>query len=433
MTPSPWVPYVPDAQQPWDLARAGHLFRRAGFGARWSELQDALSAGAEKTVTGLVAPAADVAGFNKEQDGYESVGSGAAPIEELRGWWLRRMIAAPHPLLERMTLFWHGWFGVGNGLVNSPVLMLGHVRILRAHALGRFDAMLAAALRDPALLLAAGGGENRKAKPNEHFARQVLECFTLGEGQFSPSDVTDTARAFTGWFVRGGQLRVISYEHDDGPKTICGQTGNWTPEDVPRLLLRQPALARRMVRSLCRCFITEEEVLGDEAIEPLARAFAQDFDIAKVTGTILRSQLFYSRLRQRVKSPVEFAVGLCRAFEVTPPTLSLARDLAAMGQELYQPPTIKGWAGGRAWINRATMLERMNLATALLAGKGAYEQGLDPLALSQRYGRNTPPDAVRFVEELLLQFWFPATSNGALPDLRAVALTIASSPEFQLA
>jgi uncharacterized protein (DUF1800 family) len=340
------------------------------------------------------------------------------------------MITTPHPLLEKMTLFWHGWFGVSNARVNNPLLVLTHVRTLRAHALGKLDALLAAMVRDPAVLLAAGGADNRRFRPNETLARHMLAEFTVGEGAFSDRDVKEVARAFTGFIVRGGQLRDIPREHDDGSKTIFGQTGAWKAEDFARLALKQPALHRRVVRAVYRWLISEEQEPSGDLVEPLARSFGADYDVGKLVSTMLRSEMFFAPqvFQRRVKSPVEFAVGLARALETTVPTLRLGRDLAELGQDLYHPPTLKGWAGGRAWLNKATLIGRTHLASALLSGSGGYEQGMDAAAVALKHA--PAADAGRFLADLLLQTPFAA---GAARNLRAVAASIAASPEYQLA
>jgi len=359
-----WTPYQPTPDEPWNQARVIHLFRRAAFGPNRSESQRALADGPARTIDRLLNPPADVAAFHREQDACETL-----PLPEWRGWWLRRMILTPHPLLEKMTLFWHGYFGVGMNRVNHAGLLLAHVRTLRAHALGRFDALLGAMTRDPAVFLAAGGANNPKARPNEDFARQLLARYTVGEGEFTERDVADTARAFTGYHVRGGKWREVPSDHDDGPKTIFGQTGPWTPSDFARLAARQLATARRVVRALYRHFISEEHEPADDWIEPLARRFATNCDIGRLVTTMLRSRIFFQSPAQRIKSPVELAVGICRTLEITVPTVPLGFELAELGQNLGQPPTLKGWPGGRAWINHATILARTRLAMRLVGNK----------------------------------------------------------------
>ena len=445
-TPEPeaaWAAWVPDVEHPWNAALAGHLLRRAGFGPSPSELDAALAAGPEEAVAALLRPAADVGAFNREQDAFETNGAAALSHQELRACWLRRMTLTPHPLLELMTLFWHGYFGVA---ADSADLALAHVRTLRAHALGRFDELLAAVLRDPAARLGAGGAENYRARPNKAFARRVLACFGVGEDAFTAGDVADTARAFTGEFIRGGVVRSLSRERDGGTKTILGQTGAWTSADVPGLVLRHPATARRIVRALYRRFVSEAEEPAAGLLEPLVREFARDFDVAKTVGRILRSRLFYSptAVRRRVKSPAELAVGLCRAFGAVVPAIELARDVAELGQDLYRPPTLAGWAGGRAWIDPATMIGRANLAAALFAGSGRYAAGLDPAAaLPDKRTSGRQEEDARSLERTLLPDGVSAGLREALASrakragtapvaLRGMARLIASSPEYQL-
>lgn len=427
-----WTPYRPGAENPWDAVRAGHLLRRAGCGPSWHDLQRALADGPEKTIGQLLRGSGEAAPYNHEIDGYEAQGPNARPIDELRGWWLRRMIETPHPLLERMTVFWHGWFAVSNARVAQPRVTLDHVRMLRANALGNFDALLAAAARDPATLITAGGEENFRAKPNDYLARQLLCQFTVGEGAFSDADARDTARAFTGLFVRGGQLREVPREHDGGPKTILGHSGAWSDRDFARIAAAHPATARRIARALYRHFIAEDTEPPDTVIEPLARGFAADRDIGKLVSTILRSNIFFSRFayRRRVKSPVEFAVGLCRAFEKTVPTLHLGRALADIGQDLYHPPTIKGWAGGTSWINRQTIAARINLARGLFRG----EAPLDPAPILAKYADSGTAPPARRLFDLLLQGDAPEPLRAAQTsaDPAAIAAGIASLPEYQM-
>lgn len=436
-----WAPYRPGGNRPWTLKLAGHLLRRAGFGGSWGELQQALADGPARTLERLLRPQADLAAFNREADGFEGDGQNFQALEELRGSWLRRMIATPDPLREKMTLFWHGWFGVSAGR-QTPALAVTHVRMLRAHALGRFDDLLSAAVRDPAVILAAGGKDNYKARPNLPLAQQMLAGYTVGEGQFTERDVQETARAFAGLFVRGDQLRETPHERDEGAKTILGQAGCWTERDFARIAAGGPALARRVVAELYRWWIGEEGEPSAELLAPLVRSFAADRDIGKLAGIMLGSNLFFSEaaFRCRVKSPVELAAGLCRAFESQVPAVRLGRDVADLGQELYNPPTVAGWAGGRAWINPASLARRARFAELVLAGAGPYENRLAPASLAKKYGRPEGTAAADFLSELLVQGEVSPGMRSLLSaaavgeaGLRRVATLIAASPEYQLA
>ena len=444
-----WAAYEPDARRPWNLALAAHLYRRAAFGANWQQLQQALSEGPQATVDRLLRPPTDADTFNDAYDGHEDVAAGS--IDGLRAWWLRRMIETPHPLLEKMTLFWHGHFATNAGAVKNPRLMHEHVQILRSHALGSFDVLLKTISRDPATLIALGADVNRKAAPNESFVRALMETFTLGPGNFTEEDIGEAARAMTGWFVLRGRLRYLPREHDDGVKRLLGREGSLAADDTVRIVLEESATPRTVVRKLFRWLIGETQSPREALIAPLAESFARDYDVSRLVETMLRSNLFFSPLsyRQRVKCPIEFAVGIVRALEGMVSTTQLAQDVAGLGQDLYRPPTVRGWRGGRYWINTATQVGRHNLAVALLQGTEPYGDKLDPWAIARKYGCTTPESAARFLLELFVQEDLDASLREALladmrpaaadrgndptATLRRLAQAVVTLPEFQLA
>lgn len=445
-----WAPYEPDARRPWGLRGAGHLYRRAAFGADWGQLQQALADGPQRTVEKLLRPDADVDAFNRTYDGYEDSTADSGSADALRAWWLRRMIQTPHPLLEKMTLFWHDHFAATNVKVNNPLLMRQHLQLLRSHALGRFGPLLEAVSHDPAMLIWLDAGANRKVRPNENYARALMEQFSLGAGHYSERDISEAARAFTGWFVRRSQVRYTQREHDSGVKEVLGQRGNWGSKDVVRIVLEQPAVSPLLVRGLYRWLISETDEPSDALIAPLADAFARGYDVGRLVETMLRSNLFFSPVayRRRIKSPVEFALGIVRGLDGIVATDALGRDLADLGQNLYHPPTVKGWEGGRNWINNATLVGRSNLALALLAGSGPYGDKLDPLAVAAEHGHADAESAGRFlldlflqgdveanVAETLLSAARRATGAGGGPSrrLRQFAHCVVTLPEFQLA
>lgn len=397
-----WAVYEPDADRPWNLALAGHLYRRAGFGADWEQLQQALGDGPQRTLDKLLRPQADVEGFNRTYDEYEAaVGS----VDQLRAWWLRRMILSPHPLQEKMTLFWHSHFATNAEKVNSARLMQQHVRLLRSQSLGSFRSLIKGVSQDPAVLLWLGAEGNRKARPSENLARALLQTFTLGTDNCTEDDVREASKALTGWFVLRNNLRYIPREHDDSAKHILGRQGAFTRDDVLRIVLEQPATPRTIVRKLYRWLISETDRPDNALIQPLAEAFMEDYDVLKVVETMLRSSLFFSSraYRSRMKCPVEFAVGIVRALEGTVSTTQLANDLADLGQNLYHPPTVKGWAGAQYWIDSAAMAGRHNLAWAMLRASGPYGDKLNPFAVAQAHGDATFKSASQFLLDLLLQ------------------------------
>lgn len=435
-----WARYEPDARRPWTLALAGHLYRRATFGATWDQLQHTLRDGPQRTINRLLRPDADVTAFNRQFDDYETPSSGSRDVNELRAWWLQRMIRTPHPLLEKMTLFWHGHFAANGAKVESALLVQQHLRLLRRHALGSFREMLAGIVRDPAMFLSLDAKANRKAFQNENFPRWLMEAFTLGPGHYADGDVREAARAFTGWFVMQDELRFIEREHDTGTKRILGREGLFAADDVARLLLEQPATPRLIVRKLYRWLISETTEPDDALIAPLAGSFAKNYDVLALVETVLRSNLFFSAAacHQRIKSPVEFSLGIVKGLEETVPTAPLAEALARLGQNLLHPPTVKGWTGGRNWINSATLAGRHNLAAALLKSDGAYGGKLNPAAVIARHARSGD-EGGRFFCDLFLQG--DAKSDDILAgggrdkdaDARRAVWAAIALPEFQLA
>jgi uncharacterized protein (DUF1800 family) len=440
-----WAPYQPDAKRPWNLLRAGHLFRRAGFGATWPELATALRDGPQKTLDRLLHAPADAEAFNRQLDQDESA---ATSPEGLRAWWLRRIIQTPYPLLEKMTLFWHGHLATSNARVGNAVLMMRHVQLLRKHALGRFDLLLQEVSRDPAMLVWLQSGANRKARPTDHYARALLEQFTLGPGNFCEEDVREAARAFTGWFVLRDEVRYIPREHDEGTKRLLGRQGDFGAEDVVRIALGHPAAPRLLARKLYRWLVSETSEPGDALIAPLAASLGKDYNVARAVETILRSNLFFSAAayRRRIKGPVEYALGIVRPLEGLVPTELLGSQLAGLGQDVFEPPTTQGWPGGRHWINQATLLGRAALARELLAAGGPYDGRLDPATLAARHGQTAPPDAAKMFLDLFLQGDVPdavrtklltevpqSTGGEMAAWLRRFVRELVMLPEFQLA
>jgi hypothetical protein len=427
-----WEPWRPGSDDPWDLKWAGHLYRRAAFGGTWPELRAAVAAGPEATVAKLFAggpgwdefdrlmdAVAPAAAFPRQPQGQ------ADPFGvDLEGWWLHRMILTPDPLRERMTLFWHNHFATSIAKVRLPVLMRDQNQLFRQHALGKFGSLVQAVSKDPAMLIWLDSNSNVRGKPNENYARELMELFCLGVGNYTEADVAEAARAFTGWHTNmnpeaGGFSPTArpafvfrSGQHDDGEKTVLGRTGKWNGDDVVRVVLEQPACARFLARKLYRHFVAETAVPPDSLIEPLAdRLRTSDFDVGDALGVILRSRHFYSRFahRQRVKGPAEYAVGLLRTLEAQMPGdavgLSLPVAMQELGQTLFAPPSVKGWDGGPAWLNTATLLARHNLAWRLLQGAGGpHAVRLNPAALARKYapGRD-PAGQVAFLLDLLAQ------------------------------
>jgi uncharacterized protein (DUF1800 family) len=276
------------------------------------------------------------------------------------------MRATSSPLTERMTLFWHNHFTSALDKVKPPVLMYHQNALLRRHALGRFDSLLHAIAKDPAMLIYLDGAASRKQQPNENFAREVMELFTLGEGHYRESDIKEAARAFTGWTVdrAHGGVRFRPGRHDSGLKTLFGQPGLYDSDQVLNLLLQRPETARHITSKLWREFISPEPAA--EVVQRLAEDFrANHYAIKPLLRALLNAPAFWDPANrgQLVKSPVEFLLGLERQLALTPIQPKRAAKISArLGQDLLNPPTVEGWPGGEAWLDAHSLLERQRIA-----------------------------------------------------------------------
>jgi uncharacterized protein (DUF1800 family) len=385
-----WKPFEATGDEPWDLRKVAHLHRRAGFGVNQRQLQRDLQSGPAESIGRLLDPPDDNAPFLQVSDAMLHAAGGSGESDTFssndasrRGaeWWLYRMAYGGDPLGEKLTLFWHNHFATAlRGVYNMP-LMLRQNATLREHARGNFGELLAAIEADPAMLLWLDGGRNQKDHPNENFARELLELFTLGTGNYTELDVREAARGLTGWKAGRNNLlqrtNDFSYHEDLADvtsKTFLGRTGSWRTPEILRIILEHPATSEHLCRRLYRWFIDETSEPDDELIRPLAAEYrASNYSALHVVGIMLRSRLFYSPAiyRRRVKSPVEFCVGVIRQLEPvrSPNLLRLtAKSCERQGQTLFDPPSVKGWEGGRAWLNSNTMLMRLNWTGELLNG-----------------------------------------------------------------
>lgn len=435
-----WAPFEPDAEHPWTHALAAHLFRRAGFGATWAELQQAVADGPGTTLRRLTSGYYAAQSFHQRFDELEPANPGSATT--VSAWWLRRMIETPDPFDERMTLFWHSSLAIRADRVGDPGLLAGHIRRLRLVNGGPLQEVFDEQLSDPAVLQALGGGVNRRARPNTELARAFLDDLTLGPGVATHEDVNDVARMMTGWFVVRGKLRFIEREQDRGGTHLHGRA---YPVDraalphvdrgsLPDVVRDHPSALPWLARRLYRAYISEADDPPAALIESSTKGFCFLGSAHHLAGMMLRSNLFYSPLamHRRVKSPVELAVGLARALEGIVPTEPLAQDLANLGQDLANPPTLRGWPGGRAWITDATMTGRLNLLHELLQPDGRYKGRLDPARTMERHGRSPSDDPVGFFTELLGLPPEPGRADEATSPREVVARLVAR-PEYQLA
>jgi uncharacterized protein (DUF1800 family) len=433
-----WSEYEPTADRPWNRALAAHLFRRAGFAASRSELDDAAGRSPKEVVDRLLQPNDESGSEGKLRSFDETVVAGGN-VERLPAWWLYRMRYTHDPLLEKLTLFWHGHFATSAAKVNDIRIMFAQHELLRRHARGHFGPLVHAISRDPAMLHYLDAATNRKTHPNENYARELLELFCLGTGNYTEHDVQELARAFTGWEVQRKRFVENEYEHDARTKSILGQTGTFGGDDGVEIVLAHPATARFLAGKLFRFFVCDEPAPPDALIDPLAKALRQsDYDIGRTVRTMLGSQLYFSAhaVGRKVRSPVELGIGLMRALEAQGNLSELAQRLAEIGQRLFYPPSVKGWDGGRSWINSSTLLGRVNLA-------GAIVRSADLAKLTARAAAESPDEIVDWALELLVAVPISAEIRQPLVDLAKrkddkqqqvadVLHAVCALPEFQL-
>lgn len=377
--------------------RIAHLLRRAGFGATPEEIDGFFRKGLAATVEELV-------DFEKVPEDLDELGEELTGDlldlndgNDLKAWWICRMIRTRRPLQEKMALFWHGHFATSNNKVFNGPLMQRQNELFRRYALGPFGDLLLQVSRDPAMLLYLDGNQNRKGRPNENYGREVMELFTLGIGHYSEKDVKEAARAFTGWHVRENEFFFNAKQHDEGEKDFLGRRGNFDGEDIVRILASHPQAARFLSRKLVRFFLCEEP--PEDVVETLTAEYLRTGgQIREMLRKLFRSERFYGEefVGRKVKSPVELVVGAVRALYGKAPLRLLARFVGRLGQDLFYPPNVKGWEGGTAWLNTSTAVERLNLMKALVAGVGNFPSPLlNPKEVVDRYGIRTGEEIVR--------------------------------------
>ncbi len=402
-----WEPYRPSDQSPWDIKKVGHLYRRASFGATWTELEMALRDGPEKAIETLLAGGPDQDKFDAETAKLAESIARANNGQQASAWWLYRMLYTPHPLREKLTLFWHNHFATSDKKVQNAGFMLRQYELMRRHALGNFRTLLQEMSKDPAMMVWLDTRGSKKGNPNENYARELMELFSLGIGHYTEKDIREAARAFTGWEIRGAEPSFNPSQHDDGAKTVLGKTGPFEGKDIVNICLEQPAAPSFIVGKLYRFLISETVPATPELLAPLAEQFRKsDYDFGSLVRVMLRSNLFFlpQVYRTRVKAPVDFALGIVRALEGRLGTTALADALDGLGQHILFPPSVKGWDGGEAWLNGHTLLARQNLALALSSTQDVrFGRRTDPAGLAKKHGIKSDEDLVRFFLRLFLQ------------------------------
>lgn len=284
-------------------------------------------------------------------------------------WWADRMVASNNPLQEKMALFWHGHYAVNEIKVRDYRKLLNELELFHEMGTGSFRDLMVAVAQDPAMLSFLDAGVNVKGAPNENFAREIMELFTMGVGNYTEADIREAARAFTGWNYVDLDFVINEEQHDDGIKNFLGHSGNFDGVEIIDLIMEQPVTAEYIASKIYRFFVREEisQTLAMELGNTLRDA---DYDVATLLETIFLSKDFYSALSvgSQIKSPVHLAISTYRklGLEDAPGVPDFNRATGALSQSLFRPPTIAGWAGGRSWMTPGLLLERGNFALDVL-------------------------------------------------------------------
>jgi Protein of unknown function (DUF1800) len=398
----------PLALNRWDFDAAAHLLVRAGFGGRAEEIEKLHALGPAKAISSLVdsqpesyAPPA-CADSHGQDELRNQLRDAVTPeqkqsvlkllnerfryeMSDLTRWWVTRMVNTRAPFLEKMTLFWHGHFATSGQKVRHAYKMWHQNEILRQNGLANFANLTKAISRDPAMMIWLDTVQSKKERPNENFAREVMELFTLGEGWYSESDVKEAARAWTGYRIdKDNQFRFAPAQFDSGLKTFLGETGSWNGDQIVDMIVSQPQCARFIAAKIWKFFAYE--ATDPKLIDALASEFRNvQYEIRPFMKQVFSAQEFYGTeaLNSQIKSPVQFLVQAFRTMPIALPESSVLEfAFRQMGQVPFYPPSVKGWDGGNSWINTATLTFRYKLARQLVEGIDPQEIGLPkPLAM----------------------------------------------------
>ncbi len=327
-------------------------------------------------------------------------------MREIQQWWFARMITTPRPLEEKMTLFWHGHFATNYRGIQDSYHMFLQNQLFRHNAVGNFKALSHGIIRDPAMLRYLNNDQNRKQKPNENLARELMELFTLGEGHgYTEEDIKQGARALTGYTYRDDEFMNIESpqyrrRHDAGFKTILGKSGNWDGDDFVDIIFSRRACSEFLCWKLYRYFVNDLAVDPDRRQQEFIIAMAlllrqQKYRLRPFLKTLFASEHFYdpANVGSQIKSPIQLIVQMARSLQAPKREVPvLARSAELMGQSIFFPPSVKGWEGGRAWINTSTLFVRQNTMVYMLTGRRAGRR--------RKRDRPTPYDPTHLIEHL---------------------------------
>lgn len=394
---------------PFDASAARHLLRRSGLGAARAEVDTAVAAGLERTVEPFFERDGDLGGLAPLASAIRS------DIGGVQAYFAACLATSKACEREKLALFWHGHFATSNDKVDDPRLMCDQLELFRTRGTGRFVDLLQAIAKDAAMLTWLDAEKNRPGRPNENFARELFELFSLGIGNYSEHDIQEAARAFTGFRKAGSRYEFVAALHDGGTKTVFGRSGAWRAEDIVEMAAAHPATPRFLARKLLRFYVTPEP--HEDSIDAFAAILAANqFAIGQSLRTLFSSNYFFAAEHRatRIASPVEFVIGALRSMEARSKPKPVAEALAKLGQNLLRPPTVKGWDGEAAFIQTTLQLSRMRIAKGLADGAlGVLEDD----ALAERV-RGT--DSAEIVDQLA-PWLVPVALE---PDVRSALIAV---------
>jgi uncharacterized protein (DUF1800 family) len=410
---------LPKADDNWTIFEAAHLLNRAGFGGSPDQIKALHAKGRTKAVDLMLATSETPDDFpvpewatdermmedmrqrieqrreimrssrdltpeqaeEKRREAFKEMQrENRQHALEAQGWWFRRMAKTGNPLREKMTLFWHDHFATSIQKVKQPGLMLKQNELFRENAFGSFKDLTQAILLDPAMMFYLDTQSSRKGKPNENFAREVMELFTLGEGNYTEQDIREAARAFTGYDLNrfDGKVSHNKRQWDESSKTVFGKTGPFDGKDVINLIFEKPGVATFMAKKIWEFFVYDNP--SEAAVNALAVNFRKNgYRMEPLLREIFISREFYSEaaIRSQIKCPVQFIIQLLKQLEIeNPPTGFPIMAQEQLGQVLFMPPNVAGWDWGQAWINTNTLLTRYNLAGLITKGAEAGDSAM---------------------------------------------------------
>lgn len=491
------TPLSPIQTDTFGPVQARHLLLRAGFGGGPDDISQLVESGLDRAVNKLVSGAESTYPASlpevdpdvirpltederrtfarARREGDEAARSALQRtinerraqdrrmLGDLRRWWVGLMIDSPAPLREKLVLLWHSHFASRHRSVRDTFLMYQQNQMFREHAAGSFAELAKAVVHDPAMLKFLNNDQNNKSKPNENLAREFMELFTLGEGNYTEKDIKQGARALTGYHVEDDDFVFHERRHDTSKKTVLGETGKLDGDDFVDVLLDQPVCPKYIALKLYRHFVADvsdylDEVpdANREVVQRMAVMLRKNgYQIAPVLKKLFKSKHFYDPqiVGRKIKSPAQLVAGTARALGTPIRSIGTLSDgLTAMGQALFDPPSVAGWAGGRSWINTSTLFTRQNVCTYLITGKDPRKRnwnrrqtGYDPMPLLAGVESREPEPVVDHIvgfmlgdhidaarHEPLYQFMRDRSKGVTADSLIALLTLITAMPEYQL-